>query len=183
MEKGIAQLFSAFEVLASCLPAESRPILLYVGDGPCFSDLQHLRRQLLMCDNIIMTGYRRDVLSIMNASDLCVVPSCWQEAFGMTVLEAMALGRPVIASNVGGIPELIENSVSGLLFPPGDETALASAMARVMNNREEAKCLGDTARSRAAKCFTREEQLLKLTNLVLEEFGDSCYRMGKIGRC
>lgn len=169
-EKGVAQLFAAFDCVARHLPAEARPTLLYVGDGPYFSELQYIRMQLSMHDHIVMAGYRRDVLSIMNASDLCVVPSLWQEAFGMVVLEAMALGKPVIATNVGGIPELIDDSVSGLLVPPGDESALANAMMRMMNNQEEARHFADEARIRAEKYFTREQQLSKLSELILGRF-------------
>jgi glycosyltransferase involved in cell wall biosynthesis len=75
------------------------------------------------------------------ALDVAVLPS-YREAQGLTILEAMALSRPVVASNVGGIPEMIEDGVTGLLVPPGDADALAAAIIRLLTNHPLADMLG-----------------------------------------
>jgi len=83
-----------------------------------------------------------------------VVPSVWYEVFGIVLLEAMTLGVPVIASNIGGMPEVFEHERSGLLVPPGDPTALAAAMRRLWENPELCSQLGRAARESALRRFT-----------------------------
>jgi glycosyltransferase involved in cell wall biosynthesis len=82
---------------------------------------------------VVFTGRRDDVPAVTAALDVAVLPS-YREAQGLTVLEAMALSRPVVASNVGGIPEMVEDGVSGLLVPPYDPAALAAAIVRLLTD-------------------------------------------------
>ena len=79
--------------------------------------------------------------AVTAALDVAVLPS-YREAQGLTILEAMALSRPVVASNVGGIPEMVEDGVTGLLVPPHDPTALAAAIVRLLTNHPLADTLG-----------------------------------------
>ena len=81
--------------------------------------------------HVVFTGRRDDIPAVTAAFDVAVLPS-YREAQGLTILEAMALSRPVVASNVGGIPEMIEDGVTGLLVPPHDPPALAAAIVRLL---------------------------------------------------
>jgi glycosyltransferase involved in cell wall biosynthesis len=78
-----------------------------------------------------------------------VVPSVWAEPFGIVVIEAMAGGTPVVASNIGGIPEIIDDGVSGVLVKPGDAAALRNALTGLIDNPAARLAMGDAARRRA----------------------------------
>ena len=83
----------------------------------------------------MFTGRRDDIPAVTAAFDVAVLPS-YREAQGLTILEAMALSRPVVASNVGGIPEMVEDGVTGLLVPPHDAPALAAAIVRLLQDHQ-----------------------------------------------
>jgi glycosyltransferase involved in cell wall biosynthesis len=104
-EKGIAHLMRAFGMVARQFDGP-RPALVYVGDGPERPALESLRRSLDVCDDIFLLGYRTDAASLVGSADVAVVPSVWDEACPLAVLEPMARGVPVVATSVGGIPEL-----------------------------------------------------------------------------
>jgi glycosyltransferase involved in cell wall biosynthesis len=89
----------------------------------------------------VFTGRRDDVPSVTAALDVAVLPS-YREAQGLSILEALALSRPVVASKVGGIPEMITDGVNGLLVPPHDPDALAAAIARLLRDHPFADTLG-----------------------------------------
>jgi len=127
-EKGHPTLFEAWpEVLR---PAPSA-YLLVVGEGSRREELEALARSLRIAHRVVFTGRRDDVPAVTAALDVAVLPS-YREAQGLSVLEAMALSRPVVASAVGGIPEMITDGVTGLLVPPHDAPALAAAVARLL---------------------------------------------------
>ncbi len=174
-EKGVKHLLRAFDMVERDASAGApRPALLYLGDGPQLAELRSVREALSSKDDIILAGYRRDAANIVRGADLCVVPSVWQDAFPLAVLEAMANGRPVIASRVGGVPEMIEHGISGLLVPPADERALAGAIHALLKDPTQAAWLGEMARQRVAARFNPERQLRLLTSLVEEGFGVPC---------
>jgi glycosyltransferase involved in cell wall biosynthesis len=95
------------------------------------------------------------VLAAWKRCAIGVVPSVWAEPFGIVVIEAMAAGAAVVASAIGGIPEIIEDGVSGLLVPPGDHAALAAALRELMADRTRRQTLGLAARERAARYAAR----------------------------
>jgi len=174
-EKGVAYLFGAFSrLLESEASSAPRPALVYLGDGPQLAELKSLRDSLSAKDDIILAGYRPDAREIMQGADLCVIPSVWQDAFPLAVLEAMACGKPVIATEVGGIPEMITPDVHGLLVPPGDEAALAAGLRALLADPARAALLGVAARRRVAEEFTPERQFRRVTALVEEGFGSAC---------
>ena len=117
------------------------------------ADLQRLVRELGLEDAIEFLGERDDVPQIMAGADVILAPSI-EEPFGRTVAEAMAVGTPVVATNVGGPAELIEDGVTGLLAPPGEPTAWSSAIRRIVEDpqwaREMGRRAGETARERFA---------------------------------
>ena len=174
-EKGVAHLLRAFNRVAQSVPAaEPRPVLLYIGDGPQLAELKALRESLPARDDIILAGYRTDARAILEGADLCVAPSVWQDAFPLAVLEAMAWGKPVIATRVGGIPEMIEDGVHGLLVPPADEPALAEALQALLADPARAARMGEAARRRVAEQFATEEQIRRLVAVVEEGFDKRC---------
>jgi len=159
-EKGVDHLLRAFDRL----PSDT--LLLYAGDGPAFASLQALRDSLPSRERIRLYGYRADRELLLEASDVCVVPSTWDEAFGLAALEAMARSKPVVATRVGGLPEIIRPGVTGLLVPPADAAQLASAMASLLTDRAAAARIGSYARDDVEARFTVETQLAQLTTLV-----------------
>jgi glycosyltransferase involved in cell wall biosynthesis len=89
------------------------------------------------------------VIEAFRRSAIAVVPSVWAEPFGIVVIEAMAGGSPVVGSDVGGIPEIIEHEVSGLLVPPGDAQALREALTELIADPDRRRAMGDAARRRS----------------------------------
>ncbi|HEU4674055.1 MAG TPA: glycosyltransferase, partial [Candidatus Limnocylindrales bacterium] len=127
-EKGHPTLLEAWPtVLRHCADA----YLLIVGEGSERPALETQARELRIAHRVVFAGRRDDIPAVTAALDVAVLPS-YREAQGLTILEAMALGRPVVASNVGGIPEMIEDGVTGLLVPPHDAPALAAAIVRLL---------------------------------------------------
>ncbi len=127
-EKGHPTLLEAWPtVLRRCADA----YLLVVGEGSRRPALEAQARELRIAHRVVFAGRRDDIPAVTAALDVAVLPS-YREAQGLTILEAMALGRPVVASNVGGIPEMIEDGVTGLLVPPHDAPALAAAIVRLL---------------------------------------------------
>ncbi|HAM52023.1 MAG TPA: hypothetical protein DCP92_15540 [Nitrospiraceae bacterium] len=131
--KGVFDLLCAVHSLTG---KHSAVKLIFVGDGPERKELQGEAERLSMQDRVIFTGVRNDVERMYAAMDIFVLPSSCQEAFGMVLIEAMAMGKPVIATAVGGIPEVVDNEVNGILVPPQNIEALAHAISRYMDDHE-----------------------------------------------
>jgi len=174
-EKGVHHLLRAFDRVTRDKRVKDRhPLLLYAGDGPQMGELLELRQRLGAREDIRLIGYHPNAVALLADADLCVVPSVWQDAFPNAVLETMALGKAVIATSVGGIPDMIEDGVSGLLVPPGDETALTAAIVALLSDPARRSALGEAARERVAAHFTLGEQASRLTALIEEGFGAPC---------
>ena len=137
-EKGHATLIEAWPQVLRAVP---EAYLLIVGEGSRREALETQARELRVAHRVVFTGRRDDVPAVTAALDVAVLPS-YREAQGLSILEAMALSRPVVASNVGGIPEMITDGVSGLLVPPHDADALAAAVIRLLSDHPYADTLG-----------------------------------------
>jgi glycosyltransferase involved in cell wall biosynthesis len=107
--------------------------LLIVGEGSRRDFLEQWAAAHKVAHRVVFTGRRDDIPAVTAALDVAVLPS-WREAQGLSILEAMALSRPVVASDVGGIPEMIEDGVTGLLVPHDDPLALAAAVVRLLTD-------------------------------------------------
>lgn len=138
MEKGHAFLLDALAGLDGVQ-------LLVVGDGPERSALETRARSLGLDRRVRFLGVREDALSVLSLADACALPSLY-EGFGIVVLEAMALGVPVVASRAGGLPEVIRDGETGLLVPPADPAALAAALRSVLLDRAQSRRIADKAR-------------------------------------
>jgi glycosyltransferase involved in cell wall biosynthesis len=125
--------------------------------GSVFRDERHFEERLRsqvdalgIADHVSFLGERRDVLAIVGSADIAVLPSTRPEPFGMALVEAMALGRPVVASSAGGPAEVVTDGVDGLLVRPRDAVALADALQRLIEDPDFARTLGTHAKARAA---------------------------------
>jgi glycosyltransferase involved in cell wall biosynthesis len=130
LEKGHPTLLEAWPMVLDRVP---KAYLLIVGEGSRLDALRDIAHAQGVEHHVIFTGRRDDIPAVTAAFDVAVLPS-YREAQGLTILEAMALSRPVVASNVGGIPEMIEDGRNGLLVPPHDPAALANAIVRLLTN-------------------------------------------------
>jgi glycosyltransferase involved in cell wall biosynthesis len=166
-EKGVDHLLHAFDAVISSWPAnEARPLLVYVGNGPQFAELEKLRRSLPAMADIIFVGYRDDVPRFIQSATLCVVPSVWQDACPLGVLEPMSYGKAVVASAVGGVPEQINAPDVGALVPPGDRNALAAAITTLLRDSNRREQIGAAARERIRSHFNWSRQVQTLISIV-----------------
>jgi glycosyltransferase involved in cell wall biosynthesis len=166
-EKGVDYLFRAFDQLVAVYPAErARPVLVYIGDGRQREELETLRRSLPCGESIYMLGYRADAAALARTATISVVPSVWEEAFGLAVIEPMARGTPVIATRVGAIPEIIDSEAVGLLVPPRDPAALAAAMRTLLEDPDRCRAIGERARQRVATAFRFDTQVAEIAALL-----------------
>jgi glycosyltransferase involved in cell wall biosynthesis len=142
-------------VLLRAAPAIAGAHFVFAGDGPDRAALAALASQLGLDGRVTFLGRRRDVPELIAAADLVVLPS-WYEGLPLAVLEAMAAGRPVIASRLPGIQEIITEGADGVLFEPGDPADLARAIGQLLANPSEARRLGAAARRTVADRFSAD---------------------------
>jgi glycosyltransferase involved in cell wall biosynthesis len=147
------------------------------GDGPERPRLEAEAEQLGILDRFRFLGLRDDVPELLAASDVFVLPSLF-EGSSLAVLEAMAAGKPVVTSAIGGTDELVDDGESGLLVPPGDAGALALALNRVLAQPELRAKLGATARDRARDSFSAAASAAEVTRV----YDDLLDRKGQHGR-
>lgn len=126
----------------------------FVGDGPQREEYERLAQQLGVADRCIFMGKvsHNEVLARMAASTVCVVPSR-SEAFGLVNIESMAVGTPVVASRVGGIPEIVRDGQDGFLVPPNDPRALADRLGLILSDPTLRAQMSQNARQRFLECF------------------------------
>ena len=116
--------------------------------------LQSLAKSLEIEDRVVFTGFRSDVPRLLSALDVVVLSSSAPEPFGRVVIEGMAAGKPVVATAAGGVLDIIEDGVNGLLVPPKDSRAIARAILWLLSNPEKAEQMGLAARRRVEERFT-----------------------------
>ena len=138
-----------------------------VGDGPLRHGLEELARKLGIGARVRFLGERSDIAAILASLDVVVSPSR-TESFSNTILEAMASGRLVIATHVGGNPELVRDRETGLLVAPEDERGLANAMETVLSSPELAKKWGKSAHGIALSNYTLDQARQRFTQIYVE---------------
>jgi L-malate glycosyltransferase len=155
---------------AAAIAARTHPQLhvQLVGNGPLRGTLEEQTRALGLDGRVSLLGHRDDVAAILQQSGIFVLPSA-MEAFPNSVMEAMASGLPVVATDVGGIPELVSHEHTGLLVPSGDERALATALLRLIDDEALASRLGASARASIADRFSFARMLHGFESLYLSE--------------
>jgi len=130
--------------------------VLLAGDGPRREALHQHAQRCGILDRIRFLGVRRDVARLLHASDMMVLPSYVVETLPLSVLEAMAVGVPVIATRVGSVPEVVVDGETGLLIEPGDTAALAAAMVATLDDTAAARRRGELARRRVETYYSVE---------------------------
>ncbi|MGQ0553187.1 MAG: glycosyltransferase [Planctomycetota bacterium] len=139
-------------VLAAC--PEARAVI--VGEGELLEDLRAQAASLGLSARVHFPGFRSDIPALLRWFDVFCFPSV-QEGLGTTVLDALALARPVVATTAGGIPEMIESGRHGLLVPPGQAEPLAQALVALLRDRAGAAALGRAGQARVVAEFSVEQ--------------------------
>jgi len=143
---------------------EGRPTLVIVGEGPCRQGLEADIARRGLGDRVIMAGERGDVAGLLAAFDIFALPSLG-EGISNTILEAMAAGLPVVATDVGGNPELVDHDVTGLLVPPASPSALTAALRRYCSDAGLATLHGKAGRDRVTRELSLDHMVRAYTRL------------------
>lgn len=154
-QKGFEYLIQAIPKVIEVFP-ETR--FLIVGEGPLKDKLKVKSEKLKVKDNIIFTGFRSDIKEILASIDLLVMPSLL-EGLPMVLLEGMAMAKPIVATRIDGVTEVLENGKMGLLVPAKNPHALAEAILKVLNNKTKADLLGQNARKMVEEKFSVEKMV------------------------
>jgi glycosyltransferase involved in cell wall biosynthesis len=160
-KKGIRHLLEAAPGLVGTLP-ELRIII--VGDGPLRSDLEALASSLGIRQHVMFLGSRQDTLELLSTFDVFVLPSDI-EGMSNALLEAMAAGRPVVATDVGGNPEVVVDGETGFLVPPGDGERMAAAIVKLLESPDMAEEMGAAGRRRVTEQYRVEIMVRRIENL------------------
>ena len=162
--KGHCFLLQAWQTVKQKIPGAR---LLLIGDGPLRGELEALVKELHLEEEVLFLGSRQDIPQLLALMDVAVLPSL-EEGFPNAVLEAMAAGKPVVATNVGGVPEAIIHEETGFLVPPKDPKALADAIIRVLSDPELAMNMGKAGRDRVIREFSLD-RMVRSIEQVYEE--------------
>lgn len=162
-EKGYPYLLEAAQLILKKLP-EAR--FLFVGFGPLEREIKEKAKKVAGPEQIIFTGARMDIPELIAAMDVFVLSSVI-EGFPNVLLEALAMAKPVVATQVGGIPELIESGRNGILVPPKDGRALAEAVLSLLKDPQGAQAMGQRGGEEVRNRFTLERMLDEYEALYL----------------
>lgn len=152
-KKGQLYLLQAVALLRARFP---QLVCLLAGEGEQREELQRAAQRLGIADRVRLLGFRRDVISVMNAADLVVLPSVAKEGLGLVLVEAALLEKATVGSNAPGIDEALQDGVSGLLAPPGDPSGLAERLERLLRDEPLRRQMGHAGRERALQVFSQQ---------------------------
>ncbi len=164
-----AQFF--VEAARLCLQKNTALKFILVGEGILRKELEVKVTLWGLNDKIVFTGWRDDIPDIMSILDILVLPSL-NEAVGIVLIEAQSLGVPVVASNVGGIAEIIKDKQTGILVEPADPQAIAEAVKELLDNPQKMLAMSDAAKNRVKDRFKAENMVQATLNIyqdVLKE--------------
>jgi glycosyltransferase involved in cell wall biosynthesis len=148
-EKDVANLLRAAQAVVAQAPTARFEI---AGDGPCRADLTQLAQELKLTEHVLFHGEVRDIPALLARARLFVLPS-QSEGISLTLLEAQARGLSVVATAVGGTPEVVDTGSTGLLVPAHDSAALAQAILTILGDPARGKAMGAAGRRRVESCF------------------------------
>jgi N-acetyl-alpha-D-glucosaminyl L-malate synthase BshA len=161
--KNAPDVVRAFKIIQQEIPSR----LILVGDGPDAGNVLNLVRDLGLSEKVIFLGNQDRVQYILPLADLFLLPSA-SEAFGLAALEALSCGVPVVASNIGGLPELIEEGVTGFLLPAGDFEGMADKSIKILKDNDLAQKMSAAARQVALDKYQTGEMIARYQNYYEE---------------
>jgi glycosyltransferase involved in cell wall biosynthesis len=163
------------QAMAEVIQAQPHTKALIVGapvsNGPgqtYYQRLQQLVAELRLSNHVIFTGLRADIPRVMAASDIVVHSASEPEPLGRVIVEGMAAGRPVVATAAGGVLDIIQDQVTGLLVPPKNAGLMAKAIRQLLENPEQAKLMGQQAQRDAKKRFSIKEHVAEVQHIYRE---------------
>ncbi len=163
-QKGVLYLLLAAETISAHFPQVRMAV---VGDGPLGRQLRRKARRLKIDDRIVFLGERRDASELMNLFDIFVLPSLW-EGLPFVLIEAAAIGKPIVATAVDGVREIIEDERTGLLVPPKDPVLLAGAVIRLLEDGELASRLAERSNATIPPRFPLRRMVEQTESLYLK---------------
>ncbi|MEW5985372.1 MAG: glycosyltransferase [Chloroflexota bacterium] len=163
-EKGIQVMLSALPAILAAVPDV---YYVVVGGGDHEAILRAEAARCGVAERVIFTGVRDDVPQLLSEAHVFVLPT-FADALPTVLAEAMAAGRPIVASNVGGVPEMVEHGRNGLLVPPADPAALAQACIHLLNHPAQAQAMGRAGRAIVQQRFDARRQVRRLVEIYEE---------------
>jgi glycosyltransferase involved in cell wall biosynthesis len=142
------------DAAAQLLRQGVRAAFVLAGEGPLRAELEAKARAFGIADYVFFPGFYSNMPQFMAALDLCVMPSTCDDVMPLVLMEAMAAGCPVIASDVGSVRELIQHEKTGILVPPADPTAMADAILRMLEDPPLAAAIASAAQREVQRCFS-----------------------------
>jgi glycosyltransferase involved in cell wall biosynthesis len=167
LQKGFEYLLRAARELCKMFPGLK---IVIAGEGPDRSAIEEMIEQYGLQSSVVLAGQQSNMPAVYAAMDIFVLPSL-NEGLPMTVLEAMAASKPVIATRVGAIPSVIRDGENGLLVAPKDSEGLRNAVASLLNDPERRRRLGDQAHTWVSQNYTSEAMALKYREMYEEVLG------------
>lgn len=143
-------------------------VLLVIGDGPLRHELEELVAAEKLGKNILFLGTRNDIPRLLSVLDIFVLCSL-SEGLPLTILEAMAAGKPIVATDVGGIPEVIQEGIEGIIIPSDNENRLAEVIIDLLRDEKKRLDMGERARRKFMEKFTIETMVQRYEALYLSE--------------
>jgi glycosyltransferase involved in cell wall biosynthesis len=154
------------ESIPDILKEVPEAVFVLAGNGPQEENITNRLKELGLSDKVYMLGLRNDVPDILKSIDVFVLPTL-QEALGTSFIEAMAMGKPVIGSDVGGVGELIKDGENGYLVKPDDPSDLAGAIIKVLTSDDRGKTMGAKGRKIAEQDFSVDRMCEEMYNLYV----------------
>jgi len=162
--KGHITLIEAFKALKKRL---NNAKLVIVGEGDLYEELQGFVDKNELSGSVLFTGFQMDVSEILSTFDVAVLPSFF-EGMGRVLLEAMAMEKPVVASRVGGIPDLVKHQINGLLVKPGDVEGLTHALEQILSDKGLSSKMGKEGRKRIQEQFSADIMVQSIDKVYRE---------------
>ena len=163
IKKGYHILLDTIPLVLGKIP---EAVFVFAGDGPQKENILNKIMNLGLSDKVFFLGLRKDIPNILKSIDIFVLPTL-QEALGTAFIEAMAMEKPVIGTEVGGVQEVIQNEINGYLVKPNNPQVLAEAILKMLHNREEARLMGIEGRKIVQQNFNTEVMSERMHQLYL----------------
>ncbi len=164
--KGYEYLIEALADIQQVIP-HIHCLIIGEGDDRYRNRLLEMVEEKKLKENVTFTGFQQNVLAYISAMDVFVLPSI-MEGFGIVLLEAMSMGKPIVATTVGGIPEVVEDRVTGFLVPPKNSSALAQRIIDLLEDPQIREKLGLAGRARALERFSVNHMIIQIQRLYEE---------------